>query len=498
MSEKHGISYRRPWNRAGSAPGEVSALGRWALVVLLAALVGACSGGEPTTPEAEPPAPAPGLSPAISAGYTAGIVSSAVFTAGRALEDVWRDELGGDVRAVARDDMTVDRQNKAVFVSYEGSDVPRLAVHVEGFGTVLMPPGSSLEDRSMLPTIKPPMPGGDPAQIDWPDGDRLSEDPIPPEVDIEKLDAAVEAAFNGEKYEPHKTLGVVVVYRDRIIAERYAPSWGMHTQYRSWSTAKSITSALVGILVGEGKLDVEEPAPVPEWRTPDHPNGGITLEHLLHMSSGLASQGSGTSLAYWGGIDTGAEAAASVLEVEPNTRWKYSNYDTLLVVRSMKTVIGDDEVFLTFPRRALLNKIGMRHTFPEMDPYGNFILSSQMYTTPRDLARFGLLYLHEGVWNGERILPKGWVEYTTRKAPARVQETERDWGYGAQFWLLGDDPRVPAGTYTTAGARGQLSTIVSSHDLVVVRTGLDPSGGDNWDQAEFVSDVVAALDTDPD
>lgn len=438
---------------------------------------------------------ATGFPPELSAGYKAGIVASGIFTAGRSLEDILRDELGGDPRAAGSGDPVIDEENKAVTVSYEGSDVPRLAVHLDGFGTVLMPIGATLEDRSMLPHINVPFQEGDPADIDWPDGDRLSQQPLPPEVNALLLDEAIEAAFSDDKYAPHKTLGVVVVYKDRIVAERYAPSWDMHTQYRSWSSAKSITSALVGILVGEGKLDVNAPAPIPEWQEPDHPNRGITLEHLLHMSSGLKTLGRGGGYLYWGGLDTGREAAASVPDVEPNTRWRYSNYDTLLIVRSMKAVIDDDVAFLTFPRRALLNKIGMRHTFPQIDPYGNFILSSQMYTTARDLARFGLLYLHDGVWNGERILPAGWVDYTVQKAPRRIQETPEDRGYGAQFWLMGDNPLVPADTYTTAGARGQLSTIVPSRDLVVARTGLDPSGS-KWSQEQLVADVLQAIGSD--
>ncbi len=468
----------------------------WGPVVTLVLAVG-CGGDRGTGVTAAEPDPAPrarasGTDPVISAGYVALITHSAVFIAGRSLDDVLRDELGNDRRAAAAATPVIDREHRAVTVDYDGMEVPRLAVMLDGLGTVLMPIGATLEDRAMLPEVDVPMPDGDPAEIDWPDGDRLPDTPLPPEIDTVALKAAVEAAFTGEKFAPSKTLGVVVVYQDRIVAERYAPSWDMHTQYRSWSSAKSVTSALTGILVGEGKLDVHAPPPIPEWQTPGHPNAGITLEHLLHMESGLTTEGLGGSYLYFGGIDTGREVAASVPDVPPGTRWEYSNYDTLLIVRAIKTAIGDDQAFLTFPRRALLNRIGMRHTFPEIDPYGNFILSSQMWTTARDLARFGLLYLHDGVWNDERILPEGWVDYTVKKAPMRIQENERSRGYGAQFWLMGDDPRVPAGTYTTSGARGQLSTIVPSHDLVVTRTGLDP-GDSNWDQAELVADVVKAI-----
>jgi CubicO group peptidase (beta-lactamase class C family) len=214
------------------------------------------------------------------------------------------------------------------------------------------------------------------------------------------------------------------------------------------------------------------------------------------MSSGLRSKGAWTTDAYWNGIDTGQAVVRSRLEVEPGSRWKYSNYDTLLLVRSIREVLDDDRAYLELPRRALLNRIGMRDTVPELDPYGNFILSSQVYSTARDLARFGLLYLDDGVWNGERILPEGWVEYTTTPAPAtfRLAEDHRAYaGYGAQFWLYGRDDRLPDDTYSTSGARGQHATIVPSRRLVVVRTGLNLLEGSGWDQRAFVADVLAAI-----
>jgi len=425
----------------------------------------------------------------IAAGYKAGFMCSGVFTAGRKPELVKREELhGGDPTVHLVPAPKVDYQNRVVYAPYSPVAPPRLAVEHEGFGCVLMPPKATLADVDMLPKVDMPMPKGNPAKIPWPDGDLLPDEELPPEVDKEKLDRAIELAFTGDKYKPHNTLGVVVVYKDRIITERYAPGWGMKMQYRTWSTAKSITNALVGIMVGEGKLRVKQPVPIPEWQAEGDSRGEITIENLLHMSSGLKSKGALTRRAYWGGINVAEELVDSELEAEPGKRWKYSNFDTLLLVLSIRNVMEDDRAYWTLPRRALLNKIGMRNTIPGIDPYGNFILSSQVYTTPRDLARFGMLYLHDGTWNGERILPEGWVEYTTTPAPAK-----NDQGYGAQFWLIGIDPRIPDDAFTTSGARGQHSTIVPSKNLVVVRTGLDPLIGSRWSQAEFTADVIDAI-----
>jgi CubicO group peptidase (beta-lactamase class C family) len=431
----------------------------------------------------------------LAAGYKAGVMCSVVFLGGRDPAAVMREELAGESPLLEVEHSgipVVDYKTRSVTCP-AGEGLPaRLAVFREGYGTVLLPPGATLNDVSKLPQVNLPFPQGDPENIAWPDGDLPKNIPLPPNVDQAKLKLAVDNAYGAEKYGAVMTIAVVVVYKGQIIAERYAPGWTRNTQYRSWSSAKSIASALVGIMVGRGKLRVADPAPISAWQRADDPRRKITIENLLHMSSGLVSQGSRTVEAYWGGVNTAELAAGNSLEAEPGTRWMYSNYDTLLLVRSIKEALDDQTEYLTLPRQALLNKIGMRHTYPEIDPHGNFILSSQVYTTARDLARFGLLYLHDGVWNGERILPEGWVDYTRQPAPAK-EAVKGERGYGAQFWLMNFDDRVPKDTYTTAGARGQFSTIVPSRDLVVVRTGLDPNSGSKWSQEELVSDILKAI-----
>jgi CubicO group peptidase (beta-lactamase class C family) len=433
----------------------------------------------------------------FAAGLKTGHMCSAVFVAGRSPEAVLEDELGNlDARLRFVPDPIVDRETRSVSVRLLLGWMTRRAAYRGDAGCTVLPPGASLEDGAALPKVQIPEPPGDPSTIPWPDGDLLPDEPLPPEVDERRLAAVVEEAFTGERERPYQTIGVVVVYRGRIVAERYAPGFDAHTQYRSWSSAKSLTSALVGILVGQGKIDVASPAPIPEWRGQDDPRGQITITHLLHMSSGLESEGAWTLEAYWGGIDTGAAVARTRLKATPGTRWKYSNYDTLLLVRTMREVIADDAEYLTFPHRALLHRIGMRDTVPELDPYGNFILSSQVYTTARDLARFGMLYLDDGVWNGERILPEGWVEFASRPAPASLllpEDHEAHAGYGAQFWLYGRHPRLPGDAYSTSGARGQYATIVPSREVVVARTGLDPILKSGWDQPAFVADVLDAI-----
>jgi CubicO group peptidase (beta-lactamase class C family) len=433
----------------------------------------------------------------IGAGLKAGHMCSAVFLAGRVPDAVLRDELADlHPKLDFVPDPSVDRESRSVSVSLLLGLIVRRAVWRERVGCTVLPAGASVEDLAPVASAAIPRPPGDPTEIPWPEGDLIPEQPLPPGVDEKRLGQAVEAAFSRAGERPSRTIGVVVVYRDRIVAERYAPGFGAHTQYRSWSSAKSIVGALIGILVGEGRLELDAPAPIPEWQAPGDRRGQIHIAHLLHMSSGLESGGAWTPEAYWNGIDTAAAVSRTALETAPGTRWKYSNYDTLLLVRAMREAMGDHAAYLAFPYRALLHRIGMRDTIPELDPYGNYILSSQVYTSTRDLARLGLLYLNDGTWQGERILPEGWVAYTTTPAPAALslpEDHEARAGYGAQFWLYGRDPRLPADTYSTSGARGQHATIVPSRRLVVARMGLDPILESSWDQRGFVAQVLEAI-----
>jgi CubicO group peptidase (beta-lactamase class C family) len=431
------------------------------------------------------------------AGMKAGTACSAVFVAGRALADVKVDELGG-LPAVAdgAGDPVVDRTNRSVSVAYEAAKPPRIAVYREGRGCTTLPPGAGVAQARAAPNPEVARSPTDTVRSRWPDADLLRQP-------SDALATIVEAAFDGRTYgEGTKTIGVVVVHRDRLVAERYRPGFGPHTQYRTWSAAKMITNALVGILVGGGMLELDSPAPIPEFGARDDPRSKITVAQLLHMSSGLERRGSGVFTAYFDGADAVRESTAAQLEVDPGTRWYYANRDTLLLVRAMREVLGD-EAYWRFPTRALLDRIGMGDTVPETDLHGNYVLSSQVFTTPRDLARLGLFYLRDGVWEGERILPEGWVDFSTRPAPARKRGgrallaygIQGLLGYGAQIWLYHPIPFVMSQrAYSAIGHRGQYVTVVPSHELVVVRTGLDPEeGGVLWRQDRFFADVIEAL-----
>jgi CubicO group peptidase (beta-lactamase class C family) len=194
---------------------------------------------------------------------------------------------------------------------------------------------------------------------------------------------------------------------------------------------------------------------------------------------------------YFAGQDVISAATTTHLVAEPGVRWKYANNDTLLLLRALRHALADDLRYLRYPYDELFHRIGMYNTWMETDYLGNFIGSSQVYTTARDLARFGLLYLNDGIWNGERLLPEGWTSYVARPASSLPARKGRQ-GYGAQFWLLDQLEGVPPGTYTASGNKGQLATIVPTQDMVVVRTGVNPQGV-RWRQDTFVVDVIKAF-----
>ena len=255
------------------------------------------------------------------------------------------------------------------------------------------------------------------------------------------------------------------------------------------------------MLVDDGKLKLDEPlgfdwlpsAPSPET----DPRNAITLRHVLNMSSGLdvvdnggLEYATGSGMSYWAGASSVRGALRQALIREPGTNWDYENYDTLLAVLKMKQALGGEKTYREFPRRALLDKIGMRNTLVSTDRFGDFILSSQVYTNARDLARFGLLYLQNGVWNGERLISEEWIDFVRTPAPATVG---RGGQYGGQWWLVPENRNdVPKDAYSTSGNRGQYAVVVPSHDLVIVRRGLD-WGRQGFDRWGLVREVLKAV-----
>ena len=429
-----------------------------------------------------------------------------LFLSNRTLDQIHEKELMGlrPHGPMDRDRVAINYRAKTVEVGVGQVDfvAPMKSAYREGIGCVVMAPHQNfIDDLEGLPSLElPPFPG-DAATIAWPDGDRVENKPLPAGVNQAALDAAGDWAFDRIVHGGHQgqvTTGMMVVYQGDLIYERYAPGFDMHTATRMWSSAKGLVSTLFGIAVDKGILEMDEPIPV-AWPHGSHvpaqsdPRRKITLRHLLNMSSGLYSMDReynwmrGSHMVYFGGWDGGYQHRDRGLVAEPGTYYNYQNGDAVIPIMALRNAL-DEKTYKEFPHVELLRKIGMRDTTPGMDRYGNYLMNSQTYSTPRDMARMGLLYLNRGRWNGEQILSEDFVDFVRTPAPA-----DPDQEYGGLFRLVPSDRTdLPQDAYAATGAQGQSTIIVPSHDLVIVRRGLDwrqgsPGGGiGTWNILEEV------------
>ena len=339
-------------------------------------------------------------------------------------------------------------------------------------------------------------------EILWPDGE-ASANPETLGVDRDKLERALDSAFaEPEDGDHRKTRAVVIVYQGKLIGERYAPGFHEEMPLLGWSMAKSVTNALVGILVMRGDLALHDPAPVMAWQDRNDPRREITLDHLMGMVSGLDFVEEYEPLRdavnmLYGSSDFAAFASSMPLKAEPGSLWNYSSGNGNIIASIVRAAVEKrHERYYDFFHRALFDRIGMISAVLEPDPSGTFVGSSYVFATPRDWARFGLLYLQDGVWEGERILPEGWVDYSRRPVEAAPRGE-----YGALFWLnagAADDPDrrlwpdVPRDAFAAQGFQEQRVIIIPSRDLVLVRFGAT-SKREAWDTNAFVAEVLKAL-----
>ncbi|WP_086617375.1 serine hydrolase domain-containing protein [Erythrobacter tepidarius] len=304
------------------------------------------------------------------------------------------------------------------------------------------------------------------------------------------LTLTVQRALDGSAYGAGARTSAIIIQSDGTrVAEAYAPGFDASTPQRSWSVAKSIAATLVGAAVLEGETSVDEPIGINFWRAggASDPRNAITLDHALRMATGRYSDtpGNRTDPLYFGGSTVDETALAWPLIHKPGTVFRYANNDTLLAVKA----IGGWLAY--YPPHEFFAKLGMMHTVAETDIRGEYVLSSQIWTTAGDLAKFGQLYLDDGkLRSGERVLPEGWVKYVT--TPSGPQPLTGTFGYGAGFWLLNKEEGVPPDTFAAIGNRGQYVVIIPSRQVVIVRRGEDPPGA-GFDIAGFIRDVLAAL-----
>ena len=383
----------------------------------------------------------------------------------------------------------IDTARKTVAVTYSADLPPRIAVWRNVLGCAQLPVGSTVEDARHLPQAPAGMRPPDLDDQPWPMGDQNANATLSPERQS-ALEKVIGSAFDGQTY-GGKTWAVVVVENGKIVGERYAPGFGVHVGHQTHSAAKSFAASLVGIATKQHGLDIKAAPALKEWSGAGDPRGRISVENLLHMASGLYGEGCGSPLTaiYFQGGTVAGLAATNVLQTLPGKRFFYNPPDTMLAMRAVRQAIGNDGRYLLFPYQQLFWKIGMTRTVSMSDWNGDFMMSGQTYSTARDFARFGLLYLADGVWQGERILPEGWAKYVATPAPP--QPTGNGPGYGAQFWLYGGREGLPRDTFGASGGLGQWAIIIPSRSMVVVRRGIDGTPG--FQIEKFTADVIAAL-----
>jgi len=473
----------------------------WIGVTIVAVAAGCHpAGGRPAAADTEGRTLADSLEHWYATGLGAYQLCSGLWVVGRDHERPPEEVLDQDIRPFAHFhwspdySWTVDEEAVTVTVRAPGVDA-RTARYLGDQGCAILPPGNRAPSFRTVP-VTSDLP--DPAEQDWPTGARNRNGSFP-NVDHDELESTVDWAFDDERLEPDQnTRGLVVVYRGKILVEHYADGWGPETPQISWSMGKSIAGALTGIMVRRGYYDLDDRAPVPEWQGDRDPRREIRIRHLLQMSSGLDFDNFGLDgpddyraanehlRIYFDALPASAHAVHQPLRHEPGSTWRYRNSDPLtLMYIARRTVEAEGEEWLTFPQEALFDRIGMRTMVLETDAWGDFLITGRDFGSTRDWARFGLLHLQDGMWEGERILPTGWTDFVSNPAPGDPSR-----GYGGLFWLNrgGALDRVPRDAYWASGHMGQTTMIIPSREMVVSRHG--PSAGRSQ---EYINRLIGKI-----
>lgn len=412
----------------------------------------------------------------IISGYAAKNVASGVYVAHRSAASMNQYDNSAPLVELAATE--VDESEKSVSSTVYGL-MKRTAVYRDGLGAVLVNDDYDPEKMTLRPERNQPL-----DTIPYPYGQAAPLDSILPEVDMDQINKALALAFSNPEVQKTRTL--LILYKGHLIAEKYIDGFDKDTPILGWSMTKSIIATLYGVLEREGKLEMDWPAPIVEWK--DDERKDITLNHLLRMQSGLA----------WDEDYTGISDVTRMLFLDsdmtvtprnkeaiakPTEIWNYSSGTSNLLSGILRQQFRSHQEYLDFPYSALLDKIGMYSMVLEADMAGNYVGSSYSWASTRDWARFGQLYLDKGNWNGEQLFNPEWVNYIT------TPTLHSDGTYGAHFWLNaeGKYPDVPKDLFSCNGFEGQYVFMIPSKDLVVVRTGLA-------EEPEFnVNDVLSTI-----
>jgi CubicO group peptidase (beta-lactamase class C family) len=420
----------------------------------------------------------------IITGYPAKYLCSAVFISNRTPHDVEAAELHFSfIKYVTNE---VNYREKSVTSSFLWGR--SRAVYRDGFGCTLLRDG----DEAKLKEIKFPVltPAGyDQDTTAWPLGNimRGTNTGADKKALAEIADKLlIHNSYNGNAY------AFIVVHKNTLVTEQYRQGFNARTRFLSWSIAKSVTNALAGIMARDGLLDIHQKAGIPGWRM--DARNKITINDLMQMQSGLKwneeyGNRSDVTLMLYNSNDYAGFAAQKPLEFPAGSHWYYSSGSANIVSSLIHKRFNENTAYYQYGHERLFNKIGMPDAVFETDPSGNQVGSSYLYATARDYARFGMLYLLDGMFNGERILPEGWVGYTTTPA------AHSNGNYGSFFWLNKGKhyPSAPEDMFYCNGHNGQRIFIIPSKELVVVVLGYSPQPDHSMNFDELLRDILATL-----
>ena len=419
----------------------------------------------------------------IVTGYSSKNMASGVFLANRDQFSMMNNDNGFFPISLAK--YEINKEEQSVTSSLFGL-MKRKSIYLEGLGAVLV----DKNQKDQL-NLKVPNRFKTDSNLPYPYGGLSQKDSLFEEVNYEILEKAVENAFDTKGEQLKQTRAVLVIYKDHIIAEKYENGFDKKSLMHGWSMTKSFTSTMYGILQRKEGFDLNSNTGLKKWKEDERAN--ITYRNLLEMNSGLEwdeayfNISDVTKMLYLAD-DMGQLQIDKPLVGLPNETWNYSSGTTnLLSGPLLRKQFNSHQEYLDFWYEELIDKIGMHSAIVEVDQVGNYIGSSYAWATTRDWAKFGLLYLHEGNWNGEQVLDSSFVKYVA--APTNTSEGR----YGAQFWLNAGAyfPDAPLDMYYSSGFKGQYVFIIPSENLVIVRTGL--KGDPKFDVNEFLKEIIASI-----
>ncbi|SEK80269.1 CubicO group peptidase, beta-lactamase class C family [Aquimarina amphilecti] len=418
----------------------------------------------------------------ILSGYSAKNMASSVFIGNRSVE--FTDNNDNNFAPVHLADDEVDMTEKSVIASVFGLN-ERKAVYREGLGSVVIDDDFD-ENASYLTPKRSKVK----TNLPFPYGSLSQKDTVFNTVDYQKIGSIVTSIFDKKDENIQKTRAVLVIHKDQIIAEKYADGYDKNSVLLGWSMTKSILATNYGILQKQGRININQKAPIEEWQNDERKE--ITINNLLQMNCGLAwdedygSISDATTMLYLDQDMTKPQIYKEAIH-KPNEYWYYSSGVSNLLSGILRGHFESYQEYLDFPYREFIDKIGMNSMLIETDMAGNYVGSSYAWATVRDWAKFGLLYLHKGNWNGEQIFNPEWVDYVT--TPTATSEGD----YGGHFWLNagGFYPDAPKDMYSANGFQGQRVFIIPSKDLVIVRFGLIGDAGVDFNS--FLKEIVSSI-----